>query len=144
MLGRCHPVMLGQGLDDVMLGRTSSATRDFFFLRVAVVPVAIGVHPNPPQFDDPDPSLKFDVEKLAVRVRNSHPDPRAVLVVRVMRHLRRLALSSQIAPKLLKCLGRLPRHEFARLLVVGYGALLTIVLFLGRVMLRLILSADDI
>ena len=69
--------MLGQRLDDVLLGGTGSAARDFFFLRVAVVPVAIGVDPIPPRFGDADPGLELDVQKLAIRVRNIDPDPRA-------------------------------------------------------------------
>ena len=60
-----------------------------------------------------------------------------------MLHLRRLALRIQVAPELLERLGRLPLHQLANLLVLVDGVLLAILLFFGRVLLRLILSADD-
>ena len=68
VLGRRRPVMLGQRFDDVLLGGTVSAARYFFFLSVAVIPVAIGVDPIPPRFGDADSGLERDVQKLAIRV----------------------------------------------------------------------------
>src|SRR5918998_6968516 len=107
MLRRRFCVMLGQRLDDVLLGGTSSAARDFFFLSVAVVPVAIGVDPIPPWFGGADSCLEPDVQKLAIRVRNIDPNPRPSPIVRVMLEPRRLARRIQEAPELLERLGRL-------------------------------------
>src|SRR5215213_6403849 len=99
MLHRRHPVMLGQRLDDVLLGGTVSAAWDFFFLSVAIVPVAIGVDPIPPRFAGPDTGLERDVQKLAIRVRNIDPHPGPSSIVRAMLEPRRLALRVQIAPE---------------------------------------------
>src|SRR5829696_5152419 len=143
MLGRCHPVMLGQRLDDVLLSRTSRAARDFFFLSVAVVPVAIGVDPIPPRFASADSGLERDVQKLAIRVGNVESHPRPSPIVRAILELRRLALRIQVVPELLERLGRLPLHQLANLLVLLDGVLLAIPLVSGRVLLRLVLTADD-
>src|SRR5215203_7304109 len=126
MLGRCHPVMLGQRLDAVLLSRTSRAARDFFFLSVAVVPVAIGVDPIPPRFASADSGLELDVQKLAIRIRNIDPHPGPSPVVRAMLEPCRLALRVQVAPELLERLGRLPLHQLANLLVLLDGLLLAI------------------
>src|SRR5215203_6569939 len=143
VLGRRHPVMLGQRLDDVLLGGTVSAARDFFFLSVAVIPVAIGVDPIPPRFGGADSGLERDVQKLAIRVRNIDPHPGPSPIVRAMLELCRLALRGQVAPELLERLGWLPLHQLANLLELFDGVLLAIQLLFGRILLRLVLSAHD-
>src|SRR5829696_7639704 len=143
MLRRCFRVMLGQRLDDVLLGGTGSAAGDFFFLSVAVVPVAIGVDQIPPRFAGADSGLERDIQKLAICIRNIDPHPGPSPIVRAMLESRRLALRVQIAPELLERLGRLPLHQLANLLVLLDGVLLAIPLVSGRVLLRLVLTADD-
>src|ERR671913_51221 len=143
MLRRCFRVMLGQRLDDVLLGGTGSAAGDFFFLSVAVVPVAIGVDPIPSRFGGADSDLELDVEELAIRVRDIDAYPRTSSIVRAMHESRRLALRIQVARELLERLGRLPLHQLANLLVLVDGLLLAIPLLVGRVLLRPLLPAHD-
>src|SRR5918998_835442 len=143
MFRRSHRVMLGQRLDDVLLGGVGSAARDFFFLSVAVVPIAIGVDPIPPRFCGADSCLEPDVQKLAIRVRNIDPHPRPSWIVRAMLEPGRLALRIQVAPELLERLGRLPLNQLANLAVLLDGVLLAIPLVFSRVQLRLLLAVHD-